>query len=82
MTTVTENGLKELKDLINSRFDRLSEEINGLKIELATIKGELNGSNKRLENIEFTNRTIFIAIVAALLAGVVKLFFPSLPNTP
>jgi murein lipoprotein len=82
MTTVTENDLKELKDLINSRFDRLSEEINGLKIELATIKGELNGSNKRLENIEFTNRTIFIAIVAALLAGVVKLFFPSLPNTP
>ncbi|TRV39034.1 MAG: hypothetical protein EWV71_06215 [Microcystis flos-aquae Mf_QC_C_20070823_S20D] len=41
------------------------------------LKGELTGVNKRLDNLEFTNRTIFVAIVTALMAGLVKLFFPN-----
>ena len=84
MATFTENDLKELKDFIlgqfkevNSKIDKLSEEVNNLRVDLANVKGELTGVNKRLDNLEFTNRTIFVAIVAALMAGLVKLFFPN-----
>lgn len=86
MATFTENDLKELKDFIlgqfkevNSKIDKLSEEVNNLRVDIANIKGELTGVNKRLDNLEFTNRTIFVAIVTALMAGLVKLFFPNFP---
>jgi murein lipoprotein len=89
MATLTDNEIKELKDFIkeqfkevNGKIDKLSEEVNDLRVDLANVKGELTGVNKRLDNIEFTNRTIFVAIVAALMAGLVKLFFPSLPTNP
>jgi murein lipoprotein len=89
MATFTENDLKELKDFIvgqfkevNNKIDKLSEEVNNLRVDLANIKGELTGVNKRLDNLEFTNRTIFVAIVAALMAGLVKLFFPNFPTNP
>jgi len=89
MATLTDNEMKELKDFIkeqfkevNGKIDKLSEEVNDLRVDLANVKGELTGVNKRLDNIEFTNRTIFVAIVAALMAGLVKLFFPSLPTNP
>jgi murein lipoprotein len=89
MATLTDNEIKELKDFIkeqfkkvNGKIDKLSEEVNDLRVDLANVKGKLTGVNKRLDNIEFTNRTIFVAIVAALMAGLVKLFFPSLPTNP
>lgn len=67
---------------LNGKIDKLSEEVNNLRVDLANIKGELTGVNKRLDNLEFTNRTIFVAIVAALMAGLVKLFFPNFPTNP
>jgi murein lipoprotein len=89
MATLTGNEIKELKDFISEQFkevngkiDKLSEEVNDLRVDLANVKGELTGVNKRLDNIEFTNRTIFVAIVAALMAVLLKLFFPSLPTNP
>jgi murein lipoprotein len=89
MATLTDNEIKELKDFIkeqfkevNGKIDKLSEEVNDLRVDLANVKGELTGVNKRLDNIEFTNRTIFVAIVAALMAGLVKLFLPNLPTSP
>jgi murein lipoprotein len=90
MATFTENDLKELKDFIvgqfkevndkidksseqlNGKIDKLSEEVNNLRVDLANIKGELTGVNKRLDNLEFTK----------LMAGLVKLFFPSFPTNP
>ena len=89
MATLTDNESKELKDFIkeqfkevNGKIDKLSEEVNDLRVDLANVKGELTGVNKRLDNIEFANRTIFVAIVAALMAGLVKLFLPNLPTNP
>ena len=96
MATLTDSEIKELKDFISEQFkevngkieklseqvngkiDKLSEEVNDLRVDLANVKGELTGVNKRLDNIEFTNRTI----VAALMAGLVKLFLPNLPTNP
>jgi murein lipoprotein len=76
------NKIDKVSEEVNGKIDKLSEEVNNLRVDFANAKGELTGINKRLDNLEFTNRTIFVAIVTALLAGVVKLFFPNLPNTP
>lgn len=74
--------IDKVSEEVNGKIDKLSEEVNNLRVDFANAKGELTGINKRLDNLEFTNRTIFVAIVTALLAGVVKLFFPNLSNTP
>jgi murein lipoprotein len=72
------NGkIDKLSEQVNGKLDKLSEQVNSVKVDLVTIKGELTGINKRLDNLEFTNRTIFVAIVAALMAGLLKLFFPN-----
>ncbi|CCI25122.1 conserved hypothetical protein [Microcystis aeruginosa PCC 9809] len=77
------NGkIDRLSEQLNSKIDKLSEEVNNLRVDIANIKGELTGVNKRLDNLEFTNRTIFVAIVTALMAGLVKLFFPNFPTNP
>jgi murein lipoprotein len=77
------NGkIDRLSEQLNSKIDKLSEEVNNLRVDIANIKGELTGVNKRLDNLEFTNRTIFVAIVTALMAGLVKLFLPNLPTNP
>lgn len=87
MSTLTDNDLKELKDLINSKFaqvdrqlekldpkiGKLSEDVNSLKVDLATLKEGQNSLNqrmteteeslgKRLDNLEFANRGIFITV--------------------
>jgi peptidoglycan hydrolase CwlO-like protein len=59
MSTITDNDLKELKDLINSKFDTIdrkleiiSNDIIELKIDVATIKTEVNALNKRLDDTQ------------------------------
>jgi hypothetical protein len=41
MTTVTESDIKELKDLINSRFDEVKQELNGIDKRLTVIENRL-----------------------------------------
>ena len=73
MSTVTDNDLKELRDLINSKFDSISKDINEIKVDVATIKSDVNGLGKRLDNLEFTNRGIFITVVSGLLLATLTL---------
>ena len=73
MSTVTDNDLKELKDLINSKFEKVFEEFTTVKVEIATIKSDVNGLSKRLDNLEFTNRGIFISVVSGLLIATITL---------
>ncbi|WPF90498.1 hypothetical protein WEU38_18140 (plasmid) [Cyanobacterium aponinum AL20118] len=87
MSAVTDNDLKELKDLITQLSDRmetrfnevdrkiekLSEDVNETKVDIATIKSDVNGLGKRLDNLEFTNRGIFITVVSGLLLATVTL---------
>ncbi|WP_373479361.1 hypothetical protein [Geminocystis sp.] len=56
MSTITDNDLRELKDLINSKFEqvdrkleKITDEIITLKVEIATVKEGQNGINKRLD---------------------------------
>ncbi|BAQ62486.1 hypothetical protein GM3708_2892 [Geminocystis sp. NIES-3708] len=84
MTTITDNHLKELKDLINSKFEQVNEKIdsrfeqvnnklNDMRVEIASIKGNQEGFSKRLDNLEFTNGGIFISIVGGTLIAVITL---------
>lgn len=51
MTTVTDNELKELKDLINSRLDRIETKID-------TLESKYNSLEKSVSNIETKLDTI------------------------
>jgi uncharacterized coiled-coil DUF342 family protein len=109
MTTVTENDLKRLEDLlivsreenrqrfsfleegqrdlkeqfkeVNKKIDKLGEEINNIKIEIATVKG----IEKRLDdlNSRFNIMTVgFLGIVGVLVTGILTaitklVFFPN-----
>ena len=54
MSTVTDNDLKDLKDLINSKFEQVETKLNDMRVDIATIKSDVNGLGKRLDNLEFT----------------------------
>ncbi|NCO76681.1 MAG: hypothetical protein GW795_16000 [Cyanobacteria bacterium] len=87
MSTLTDNDLRELKDLITQLTDRmetrfnqvdrkiekLSEDVNETKVDIATIKSDVNGLGKRLDNLEFTNRGIFITVISGLLLATITL---------
>ena len=91
MAPITDNDLKELKDLITEnqkkvetrldkledkvetkldkleeKIDRLSEGMNELKVEVGKNQQNIAGLDKRLSNIEFTNRGIFISLSTGL----------------
>lgn len=91
MSTVTENDLTELKDLINSKFEQINEKIdsryqlldsklNDMRVEIASIKGNQEGFSKRLDNLDFLARTVIGGVVLALLVGLAKLLYPNLIN--
>lgn len=69
--------MDKLSKDVNDRIDTLSKDVNNLRVDVANVKGKLTGVNKRLDSLDFTNRTIFVAIVTALMAGLVKLFLPN-----
>jgi hypothetical protein len=60
--------------------------LNELKVSQAELKGDIKaldekvtGLGKRIENQEFTNRGILVAVIIALIGGAAKLFgvFPN-----
>ncbi|BAQ63233.1 hypothetical protein GM3708_3639 (plasmid) [Geminocystis sp. NIES-3708] len=92
MSTVTDNDLKELKDLINSKFEqvdrkfeRVFDELTTIKIDIATLKEGQNGLNKRLDSVETRLNTVTLGVfgiigvlVTALLTFVGKVvYFPN-----
>lgn len=59
MSTVTENDLKEVKELITQLSNRMithheqvNEKLNEMKVDIATVKEGQTNINKRLDTIE------------------------------
>ena len=48
------------------------------EVELAEVKTELKGINKRLDSQEFINRSVAVGFILAFVSGFIKLFFPNL----
>lgn len=78
MSTLTENDLRELRDLINSKFEKVFEELTTIKVDIATLKEGQNGISKRLDNLEFIARSVVGGIIFALIIGLAKMLYPNL----
>jgi len=93
MSTVTENDLRELKDLINSKFEQVDrkfekvfEELTNIKVDIATLKSDVNGINKRLDSVENRLNTVTLGvfgIIGVLVTGLLTfvgkvVFFPNI----
>ena len=71
---------------VNKKLETMDGRLNKLEIGQAELSGEIktleekvSGIDKRLDNQEFINRGVLVAVIIALISGVVKLFgfFPS-----
>ncbi|MGI0479162.1 hypothetical protein ACN4EE_00065 [Geminocystis sp. CENA526] len=54
MNTVTENDLKDLKDMMNRviiQNEQINSKVNNLTVEVAVIRESLNGVNKRFDDV-------------------------------
>ena len=78
MSTIIETDLKHLLNQINGKLDKLTEDINEVKVSVARLEEGQNGINKRLDNLDFIARTVIGGVVLALLVGLVKLLYPNL----
>ncbi|MGI0482676.1 hypothetical protein ACN4EE_18065 [Geminocystis sp. CENA526] len=89
MSTVTDNDLKELKDLINSKFEKVFEELTTIKVDIATLKEGQNSTNqritetkealsKRLDNLDRIALTVVIGVIVSLIIGLMKTLYPNL----
>jgi hypothetical protein len=78
-------SLEEVLAEINRKLDTIQKDVNDSRLETKVasqeLKGEIksldekvNGLGKRLENQEFVNRGILVALVVAIVGGVAKLF--------
>ncbi|MEB3192985.1 MAG: hypothetical protein VKL42_21795 [Snowella sp.] len=69
-----ENGLMDLKISqveIKGEIKALDEKLSG---QIKTLDEKVTGIGKRLENQEFLNRGVLVALIVALIAGAAKLF--------
>ena len=80
MSTIIETDLKEVLGQINNKLDKLSDDVNELKVDVARLQEGQNGINKRLDNLDFIARTVIGGVVLALLAGLAKLLYPDLTS--
>ena len=66
---------------VNKKLETMDGRLNKLEIGQAELSGEIktleekvSGIDKRLDNQEFINRGVLVAVIIALISGVVKLF--------
>lgn len=77
MSTVTDNDLKELKDLINNRFEQLDQNMIELKLEQRELKARLDSMTPAMNKIfdlsekvgELKNWRQFVFTVIAVVAS-------------
>ncbi|MEB3193418.1 MAG: DUF4164 domain-containing protein [Snowella sp.] len=66
---------------VNKQFVEVNQKLNKLEIgqvelsgEIKTLEEKVSGIDKRLDNQEFINRGVLVALIVALIGGVAKLF--------
>jgi len=90
--TIIEMDLREVLAEMNKKLDRIDNNVNELKVELADVKGEIkaldgkvSSLDKRLEKVEGSqNRQIWVLIgilFAAISGVVIRFVVMGLPTT-
>jgi DNA repair exonuclease SbcCD ATPase subunit len=66
---------------VNKQFTEVNQKLNKLEIgqvelsgEIKTLDEKVSGIDKRLDNQEFLNRGVLVALIVALMGGAAKLF--------
>lgn len=77
MSTIIETDLKDVLTQINGKLDKLTEDVNDVKVSLASLEEGQKGLSKRLDNLEFIARAIISAVIVDLLAGLGKILYPN-----
>lgn len=77
MSTIIETDLKDILTQINGKLDKLTDDVNDVKVSLAKLEEGQKGLSKRLDNLEFIARAIIGAVIIALLAGLAKILYPN-----
>lgn len=78
---VIQTDIADILGQINQKLERLSEDVNDLKVGQAKIEGKIEALDtkveqldKRIGNQEFSNRGVLIGLVVVILGGAAKLF--------
>jgi len=90
--TIIEMDLREVLAEMNKKLDRIDNNVNELKVELADVKGDIkaldgkvSGLDKRLEKVEGSqNRQIWVLIgilFTAISGVVIRFVLMGLPTT-
>ncbi|MGI0479726.1 hypothetical protein ACN4EE_02935 [Geminocystis sp. CENA526] len=75
MSTIIETDLKEVLTQINTKLDNLTQDVNEMKVDTATLKEGQNGINKRLDSVDARLNTLITVAFTALLGIIAKLIF-------
>ena len=78
-------NLADFRQEVNQKFEKLDERLHKVEIEIATVKGEVTGLGKRVDDINnrFNIMTVgFLSIVGVLVTGILGIigkvvFFPN-----
>lgn len=81
MSQIIEVNIADILLRLESKIDKLSDEIKETRLELNSkidkLDGKVSGLDKRVENLEFIARTVGGGVVVALLLGLAKFLFPT-----
>ena len=77
--------LAEFRQEVNQKFEKQDERLRQIEIEIATVKGEVTGLGKRVDDLNnrFNIMTVgFLSIVGVLVTGILGIigkvtFFPN-----
>jgi len=75
MSTIIETDLKEVLTQINSKLDNLAQDVNDIKVDVATLKESQTAMNKRIDSIDTRLNTLITVAFTALLGIIAKLIF-------
>lgn len=88
MNQVIEVNIADILARLETKMDKLSDDVNQVSKDLAELKTEvksdiarldekITGVGKRLDNLKFIARTVGAGIVVALLLALTRYLFPS-----
>ncbi len=75
MPVTVELDLKEILAKINTKLDKLSDDVGLLKVGQARLEEKVDGLGKRMDSQEFLSRGILIGFLIALLGSFAKMFW-------
>lgn len=70
MTQIIETDLKEVLTQINGKLENLDQNVNVMRVDIATLKEGQNVINKRLDSID-TRLNTLIAVAFTVLLGII-----------